>query len=193
MIKNGSPREDRPVVVESSTNAGPAGARWPAYAAAWCALIFAVLTLFWALGGTFLLDTIGQQVLRLARARDTTFVVAGWVSALLKVAGAVLALALVQPWGGRIPRRLLLGTATTGAVVLVLYGGLQIVVQVLVLVGVVATSQEMDRRGFYGHLFIWDPWFLVWGVLLGWATFGYARRPRIPRHPGSSSGRAAQS
>jgi hypothetical protein len=179
MIKNGNSHEDRPVAAGSSAGGSLAGARWPAYAAAWCALIFAVLTFYWALGGTFLLDTIGQEVLRLARTRDTTFVVAGWVSALLKLAGAVLALALVQPWGGRIPRRLLLGTATTGAVVLVLYGGLQIVVQVLVLLGVLASPAEMDWRGFYGHLFIWDPWFLVWGVLLGWATLVLARRPPI--------------
>jgi F0F1-type ATP synthase assembly protein I len=33
----------------------------------------------------------------------------------------------------------------------------------------------MDWRGFYDHLYLWEPWFLVWGLLLGMATLNHAR------------------
>jgi hypothetical protein len=42
----------------------------------------------------------------------------------LKVAGALLALALVRPWGRAIPRRLLGGAAWAVSAVLTAYGGL---------------------------------------------------------------------
>ena len=56
---------------------------------------------------------------------------------ILKVAGGLLALALVRPWGRAVPRRLLLGTAWAARMVLTAYGGLLVAVGTLVLTGVV--------------------------------------------------------
>ena len=67
----------------------------------------------------------GVEIERLGRARDPDLVAAAWAATVLKVLGALLALALGRPWGRRLPRRLLLVTAWAGAVVLTLYGALQ--------------------------------------------------------------------
>jgi uncharacterized membrane protein len=93
----------------------------------------------------------------------------------LKVAGAVLALALVRPWGRVVPRRVLLVAGWAGAVVLVGYGGLDVVGGVLALGGVVEVAGAEDRRALWWHVLVWDLWFLVWGVLLGMAAWRFGR------------------
>ena len=36
----------------------------------------------------------------------------------------------------------------------------------------------MDWTALWWHLFVWDPSFFVWGVLLGVAALDATRRPR---------------
>jgi hypothetical protein len=154
----------------------PAGVRWPGYAAAGCALAFAVVTLYWGLGGRLGLDLVGKEIIRLADDRDAGFLIAAWVSGLLKLAGAVLALALVQPWGRRVfPRRLLLAVGWACSALLIVYGAGTVINMLLVVAGGIPVPAEMDWRGFYGHLCLWDPWFLLWGLLLALATRNLAR------------------
>jgi Protein of unknown function (DUF3995) len=82
---------------------------WAAYAACVLALLSAIPSFYWAAGGTIGLDTVGGAIEELARARDPAGVALGIGAGVLKVAGGVLALALVRPWGRRVPRRLLGG------------------------------------------------------------------------------------
>ncbi|NHC16070.1 DUF3995 domain-containing protein [Motilibacter deserti] len=158
----------------AGTPAAGASRRW-AYAAAGWALVSAVPSVYWGLGGTAGLDTIGGTIERLARAHDPGIFVAVWVAVLLKVAGAALALALVMPWGRRIPRRLLLAAALGGAAVLTVYGGVLVVAGLLAALGLVGQGGPSDPTALYGHLLLWDPIFVVWGVLLGMAGW-QARR-----------------
>jgi len=51
----------------------------------------------------------------------------------------------------------------------VLYGGVLTVVCVLVESDVVHRSADADARALRWHAWLWDCWFLVWGVLLGLA------------------------
>jgi hypothetical protein len=74
---------------------------WPAYAACALALLYAVPSFYWALGGTAGLDTVGGVIERLGRSRDPAGVALGIGAGVLKVAGALLALALVRP--GAVP------------------------------------------------------------------------------------------
>jgi hypothetical protein len=83
---------------------------------------------------------------------------------LLKLAGGVLALALVRPWGRRLPRWPLTLLAWCGAVLLTLYGGLNVVLGGLGLLGVFGTPA--DPSALRWHVAVWDLWFLVWGLLL---------------------------
>jgi hypothetical protein len=69
-----------------------------AYLASALALASAALSVFWTLGGTFLLDTVGGSIETLARARSPAALVLGTATSLVKVATALLALALVRPW-----------------------------------------------------------------------------------------------
>jgi uncharacterized membrane protein len=97
-------------------------------------------------------------------------------AAAAKVAVGLLALALVRPWGRVIPRRWLLAGSTAASVLLVGYGGLNVLVGALVLSGVIHPDGSVDRTALRWHVGVWDLWFLVWGILLALATVSYWRR-----------------
>jgi hypothetical protein len=96
--------------------------KWASYAGyagyvacAW-ALAFAAVSFYWAAGGTSGADTIGPALTSLALARDPEFIAILWATGVLKVVAALLALALVRPWGRLLPRWLpLLGGWGTGS------------------------------------------------------------------------------
>lgn len=164
----------------------PAG-RWAGYAAAGCAFLFAAVSFYWGAGGTFGLELVGEEAVELAESGNVGIFLALWAVGLLKVAGGLLALALVQSWGQRLFRPWMLLLAGWGAAALLTgYGAAQIGVQLLVVTGIIQAPEDMDWRGFYGHLYLWDPWFVIWGVLLGIAASYYTRnrRPLVAR-PGS--------
>jgi Protein of unknown function (DUF3995) len=148
---------------------------WAAYAACALAWLYAVPSFYWTLGGTAGLDTVGGAIEELARTRDPAGIALGLGAGVLKVAGGLLALALVRPWGRAVPRRLLLGTAWTASVVLTCYGGLLVAVGALVLTGLISPAGPVDRTALRWHVLLWDLWFLVWGLLLGVAAWQYGR------------------
>jgi hypothetical protein len=65
----------------------PRATAWAAYAACALALLSAVPSFYWALGGTAGLDTVGGAIEELARTRDPAGVVLGIGAGVLKVAG----------------------------------------------------------------------------------------------------------
>jgi Protein of unknown function (DUF3995) len=148
---------------------------WPAYAAGVVALLYAVVSFYWAFGGTAGIGTLGGRLEELGRNGDPVVLWLAGIAGVLKVAGAVLALALVRPWGRVVPRRVLLVAAWAGAVVLVGYGGLYVVGGALALGGVVEVAGAEDRGALWWHVLVWDLWFLVWGVLLGMAAWRFGR------------------
>ena len=109
-------------------------------------------------------------------------------AAVAKMAGGVLALALVRPWGRVVPRRWLLISSAGASAVLVVYGGLNVAVGALVLSGTLHPSGSVNRTALRWHVGVWDLWFLLWGILLALATVGYWRRTaRRARRDGTAN------
>jgi hypothetical protein len=167
----------------STPNTRPLSRAWPGYAAAVLAFASAAVTLYWTLGGTRLLDTVGGSLEDLARDRSGGALALGIVVVLVKAVGGLLALALVRPWGARIGRRLLVLLGGAASALLVLYGGVYVLVGGLVLGGAIAPSQPVDRHGLRWHVFVWDLWFLLWGLALGLATWRYTSTARRRGNP----------
>jgi len=143
-------------------------------------LLFAAVSVYWAAGGTVGASTQMVSIERLAEERDRQFVTVLWLSAALKLSGALLALALVRPWGAFLPSRLLLITAWLGGVCGVLYGGAGIVVDALRAAGVVALPDPADAGRIYWHLLLWDPWWALGGALFCLAAHHCQRIGRRP-------------
>src|SRR5260370_13472314 len=68
---------------------------------------YAAVSVYWALGGTWLLDTIGGTLERSGRAGNPGIMLAVWAAAVLKVIGAIVPLAAVAvtPGHATIARR----------------------------------------------------------------------------------------
>jgi hypothetical protein len=76
------------------------------------------------------------------------------------------------------PRLLMLLAGYTVSVLLMIYGLVNIVGEVLVVSGAVASPSGADRYALHWHLALWDPYFLLWGVFLFLATRHYTRSTR---------------
>ena len=159
-----------------------AASGWPAvgtvaaYAAVVVAFAYALMSLYWAAGGHALVSTIGGYVEQVARRGGALPVLIALAAALAKVAGGLLALALVRPWGRMIPRGWLLSGSAGASALLVAYGGLTVLLGALVLVGVIHPAGDVDRTALRWHVGVWDLWFLVWGILLALAIVCFWRR-----------------
>ena len=161
---------------------GPAASGPPAlgtitaHAAAIAAFAYALLSLYWAVGGRGLVSTVGGYVAQFARRGGAVPVVVALAATAAKVAGGLLALALVRPWGRLVPRRWLLAGAAAASALLAGYGAVNVAAGALVLSGVIHPAGRVDRTALRWHAGVWDLWFLVWGILLALATAGYRRR-----------------
>jgi len=151
---------------------------WAGYAAFAVGFLYTLISLYWAVGGTQLLDTIGGRLAELARARDNTLLTFVWLTVALKLVAALLGLALTMQWGQRLPRWLLILLAWGATLVLVLYGGYLVIGQLAVQLGLINASASIDWKALHWHLFLWDPWFLLWGILLGITTWYFIRRTK---------------
>ena len=132
--------------------------------------------LLWGAGGLVGVSTLGGRIEELALARDPALIAMVWVTGVLKVLGGLLALALVQPWGRRLPRRWLLRAAWGGAGLLTVYGLLQLTSVALVAFGVITPTQPVESTVLRWRLLLWEPWFLLWGVLLALAAWAGDKR-----------------
>jgi hypothetical protein len=159
-------------VVWPATGAG-AAALWLAGTAVLIGLAYAGVSVYWGLGGTALVDTVGGTLAKLGRERDAVVVAALWGAAALKLAAAVLPLVALRSAPAR-ARRDRGGALTRGArraswvaaVVLTVYGAVYTGGGLLVQAGVIHSSRSADHRAQAWHAYLWDPWFLVWGVLI---------------------------
>ncbi|MFC5678152.1 DUF3995 domain-containing protein [Aeromicrobium endophyticum] len=139
----------------------------------------AATSLVWALGSTWLLDTVGGELERLGRD-------GGWTVSLALLSVVALKLvAVALPWfaAGDAAGRLTRAAAWAVGVVLVVYGG---VLTIAGLAVVLADVDTADPHAVRWHAFFWDPWFLAWGT----CVLAAMRRDRRRR---AVSGRAPRS
>lgn len=73
--------------------------------------------------------------------------------------------------------------ASIEAATLIIYGLVLTVAGLLVQAGVIHTSATADHRALAWHAYLWDPWFLIWGLLVAGALLrGRYRRHRAAAH-----------
>ncbi len=161
-----------------------------ACAAAVLGALYAAVSAYWGAGGTALLNTIGGTLEREARAHTAGPLAVVWTTVALKLtASGIGLLAVPQPqWLSPRRCRVVRGAAWLAANVLVLYGGVLTSIGLLVQADIVHASAHADHKALQWHAFLWDPWFLVWGLLLATALT-LTRRPSTDRlhSPGESS------
>ena len=88
-----------------------------------------------------------------------------WLVVALKLFGAWLPVAVVSNTKQR-HRRLRQRLAQAEAALLAIYGLVLTLIGLLVQAGVIDRSARADQKALAWHAFLWDPWFLIWGVLI---------------------------
>lgn len=135
---------------------------------AWVALVLglghAAFSLYWALGGTWLLETVGQWAVDAQRQTPGLVTVVLLGVTLVKVAAAIIPVAVEYDKLGT--RRFWRAVSWIGGIGVAVYGAANSLVALAVLVGVVHPDDGYDAQAMVGHAFIWDPWFFIWGVTL---------------------------
>jgi len=151
-----------------------------AWAALFVGLLSAAVSLYWVLGGTWLLDTIGGSLEEQARAGTVGVRLLVWAAVALKIIAVVLPLLALR----RLPRpawnRTVWVLAWIESAVLTIYGLVWTAGGLLAQAGVVHVFTT-DPRARAWHAYLWDPWFLVWGLLVA-AALLLGRRHRSQTH-----------
>jgi hypothetical protein len=195
--QSGYPRAGQPGPANTPGEAEPAGPAGPAVrqrrtaasglrlaqAASVAGLAYAAISVYWALGGTWLLDTVGGTLGQQGRAGNPGIVLAVWAAAVLKIIGAIVPLAAagVTPGPATTTRRRQMRIlAWVEAAILTIYGLALTGAGLLVQSGAIAPPASADHRALAWHAYLWDPWFLLWGALVT-AALVRSRQPHPAR------------
>ena len=173
-IFDGTSSRPRTSWVHASYPVGSTGWRAPrptgsaaAKAALVLGLLYAAVSVYWALGGTWLLATVGGALQR--QGRTAILVLAVWAAVVLKSVAAVLPLLALRRVTSPGWNRAVWLLAWIEAGILTVYGLVLTVVDLLVQAGAIHQSAGADHRALAWHAYLWDPWFLIWGLLVAGA------------------------
>lgn len=137
-----------------------------AQAAAVVGSLYAAVSIAWGFGVTTGLDTVGGELAAGGRAGAPLVVAALWMAVVLKLVAVVLPLLLVTRALPPAYLQIVRVLTWMEAVVLVGYGLVLTTVGLLVQADVVHATADADHRALAWHAFLWDPWFLLWGLLV---------------------------
>jgi hypothetical protein len=162
----------------------------PALAGLAVGLAYAAISVYWAVGGRWLLNTVGISPSQPGQAGHLAALLAVWGAAAVKAVAAVLPLLAIGVWprtanGGL--RRLARVLTWIEAAILTGYGLVLTASGLLVQAGVIKAAAHADRLALKWHAYLWDPWFLIWGIFVFLAL--WRSRPASQDHlPGRAPG-----
>lgn len=143
-------------------------------AAAVAGLLHGTASLYWAIGGRWQLESVGDWAVELVDDHPIwSGVGLGLLAVLKALAATVPALNERQKGSGYRAIRL---CSWAGGVLLVAWGGLSTMSAWAVLAGVITPDGGYDRATMVGHAVAWDPLFLIWGGALLIALWTSRRR-----------------
>jgi hypothetical protein len=142
-------------------------------------VLFAAVHLYWAAGGTLGLPP------GLSLPEHTPLLVIDLLAVPLCTVGALLALALIRPWGRRLRHWWLLAASWATAALLVVHALPAVVEWVLLASG--ARPRPLSAQDRFS-LFAYEPYWLLGGILFGVAAWSYQRGSRHARR-GDAGGR----
>jgi hypothetical protein len=168
----------------------------PALAGLAVGLAYAAISVYWAVGGRWLLNTVGISLSQPGQAGHLAALLAVWGAAAVKAVAAVLPLLAIGVWprtanGGL--RKLARVLTWIEAAILTGYGLVLTASGLLVQVGVIKAAPA-DRLAMKWHAYLWDPWFLIWGIFVFLALWRSrpASQDHLPgRAPGAAQGATA--
>ncbi|NUR92803.1 MAG: hypothetical protein HOY71_52770 [Nonomuraea sp.] len=138
---------------------------WLGYTAFGIGFVYPMAKLYWSLGGTLLLPPGYAEGLP-------------YGELVMLVVGAAGSLALVQPWGRGLPRRLVLAGGWTGTAMLTTMGAMSVFGTLAQLLGLTEGPVPLsDPSAVVTVSLVYGSW-LLFGLAVGGATLAYQRATR---------------
>ncbi|WP_329390278.1 DUF3995 domain-containing protein [Streptomyces sp. NBC_01351] len=150
---------------------------WPGWVAAAAALAYAAPHFWWGAG----VSAMFPGDFAMAPDGNLEAAIGYWFMGALAVFGAVLALALVRPWGRRFPALLIAVPSGLAAIGMILWGFMYFAMQYMLAVGRVVSSPAFAAKDAHPQAawgLFWYGLFLVWGITLGIAAWQRLRARR---------------
>jgi hypothetical protein len=153
---------------------------WPGILACLLGLGFTGFNVSWALGSPWLVDTVFPiRWVPTSEMSTTLNPLVQWLAIIAKTGAALLGLVTITQISARLPTWLrraarILGWVAAGMITI--WGATQTAWFSLAKAGVVRMPGDpWTSRAINGHAFLWDPWFLIWGGILGYALWASRR------------------
>ncbi|MCC9196714.1 DUF3995 domain-containing protein [Arthrobacter sp. zg-Y820] len=138
--------------------------------------VHAAFSLYWAVGGRWLLATVGAWAVEHAtQAPLEAGLVLGAIGT-AKLLAAAIPPAVIY---GQLPwQRFWRALSWIGGIFLTIYGAANTVTGAAVLAGAIRPAGGYDAAAMVGHAWLWDPLFLVWGAALCLALWFSRKEPQ---------------
>lgn len=140
---------------------------WPAFASATWFIAFSIPSFYWAAGGRRALGTIAKDPRQLLGRAATPGVLAA--TGVLKVIGGAFALSFARP-RPLAPGPFRRWVARGLAVLIGIYGLAGFLDHVAMIAGARKVPEALGRPAAMWHAFLWDPFWVAGGILMGLAS-----------------------
>lgn len=147
---------------------------WAWWAFVW-SLVFGLISLYWAAGGTIGISTLAQTIQDAARNEDAAMLILTAFTGVLKIGAGLVALATIQHWGRRIPQRWLLVLVWGVGGVYTLHGVANFIDKVLMATGLRSIPDAMGDDAVIWYLVVWEPFWILGGVLFLLTAWDFQR------------------
>jgi len=148
------------------------GARWAVLAAVW-AIGFAALSFYWAAGGRWLISTLAHSIQDDVRSGDRGMIVTTWITGGLKLLAGLIAVAMISGRDDRIPRWMVLLGGYAAGVIMTIYRAASLIEKILMEFDAIDVPNSFGEDIVRWYLVLWDPFWLLGGLLFLAATRGY--------------------
>jgi hypothetical protein len=151
--------------------------KWSGYAVFIWSVGYMLPHLYWALGGT-----AGLSLLLPSAAELPQWKLINWVASVILTAAGLLGIAFVYLKRRGFLSRLMLAVALFGCAVAASHGFYGIIYRILQLTGVIgAEVSPFGAKSLWADLLLFEPWFLIEGILLAIVGWCYLDQPRHRR------------
>lgn len=133
------------------------------YAGAVWSFIFALMSFYWAAGGMIGVKSLGGVIYQKAIERDPSFITVVWVTGVIKLAGAVVLLLLLNMRPNTRVKKLLSQFCITAGILMMLYGVGNFIT--ISLAGLNVLNFDLSAYAMTWRLIFWEPFWVAGGIL----------------------------
>ncbi|AXI10237.1 hypothetical protein CUC15_15415 [Oceanobacillus zhaokaii] len=126
-------------------------------------ILFAGMSFYWALGGMIGVRSLGGAIYEQALDPEPAFVTIVWMTAFIKLFGALLLFMLLVKWRDSWMRMILYFMIKVSGALLFLYGLFNFITIILSTIDLL--DFQLDGYAIFWRLLFWEPYWMIGGLI----------------------------